>query len=283
MLEVSRLLFNEKEERKRNYFQVSLYSDFRNIGIFKEKAKYYSDGQVSGIDREVVNISNDATWVLEVDETYGNITFYNLYVLEETTEIKLQLEDEFNSILQKLFNKVKIGYQQEKRKQIALFYYQNSDDKLIPISKSLANKRVKEQIKSSLSLDEDCYIIARMDVYDVREPIKFGIGLSEELKIKNKEILDLYGFGLNALLWHLFQFYVNRNIEYLDYFYMREYIQKKYGEEEVKKGGIIEKFSNAIWNNCINLNISEMVEQYKVINKKYTHPSGQFKMNLNEN
>lgn len=274
MLEVSRLLFNEKEERKENYFQVSLYSDFRNIGIFKEKAKYYSDGQVSGIDREVVNISNDATWVLEVDETYGNITFYNLYVLEETTEIKLQLEDEFNSILQKLFNKVKIGYQQEKRKQIALFYYQNSDDKLIPISKSLANKRVKEQIKSSLSLDEDCYIIARMDVYDVREPIKFGIGLSEELKIKNKEILDLYGFGLNALLWHLFQFYVNRNIEYLDYFYMREYIQKKYGEEEVKKGGIIEKFSNAIWNNCINLNISEMVEQYKVINKKYTHPRG---------
>lgn len=274
MLEVSRLLFNEKEERKGNYFQVILYSDFRNIGIFKEKAKYYSDGQVSGIDREVVNISNDATWVLEVDETYVNITFYNLYVLEETTEIKLQLEDEFNSILQKLFNKVKIGYQQEKRKQIALFYYQNSDDKLIPISKSLANKRVKEQIKSSLSLDEDCYIIARMDVYDVREPIKFGIGLSEELKIKNKEILDLYGFGLNALLWHLFQFYVNRNIEYLDYFYMREYIQKKYGEEEVKKGGIIEKFSNAIWNNCINLNISEMVEQYKVINKKYTHPRG---------
>lgn len=147
------------------------------ITLFNGKEKILSDGKVTMVGeltwdcgrREFpdIFISEDAQWGLE-----DNGFSYVLFVTEHTKEIITPLGSEWNKEFNRILKKCKEDYYQKKKKEIRLYFYEASkdrlkscylgDDKYCEYSLNRYSKPYCAIDKKYKKPDKDCFILGRI-------------------------------------------------------------------------------------------------------------------------
>lgn len=299
-------LYSYNEEINGKSVWMICKPNFREaITLFDGENKILSDGKVIMVGDLVLKgtrsqysdvfISEDAQWGLEVD---GHT--YKVFVTERTDEIKTPLGSEWNKQFNRILKKCKNDYYKKKKKEIRLYFYEASKDKLRLCY--LGNPhRVLDYYNYSLDRyfgpycaidkrytkpDKDCFILGR---------VRKTIGL------KNSKLLDFiepvhemtldfekeeYDFGdyernianLEKNIYELLEFSIAKKHSTLQEMRIRAFLQNSSGTQE----SVIHKFNKEIWNAFEKGDVPKVRQLDDVLNTPQDCTHVKFELRLKE-